>query len=56
MSDIKDDFWDIEKLLPKKKNTLSSFSTKGKTVEFTVSGEESVSDEKNSIKLLESQN
>ena len=55
MSDLKDDFWDIEKLLPKKKNTLSPFSTQGKTVEFTVSGEEPVSSDKNKITLVDSQ-
>ena len=36
----KDDFWDIEKLLPKKKSTLSPLSTKEKTVEFKIPGEE----------------
>ena len=39
MSDYRDDFWDLEKLIPKKKNTLSPFSTKEKTVTFTVAGE-----------------
>ena len=34
MSDIKDDFWDIEKLLPKKKSTVTSFSTKAKTNDY----------------------
>ncbi len=36
----KDEFWDIDKLLPKKKSTLSPFSTKEKTVEYKISGEE----------------
>lgn len=37
MADYKDDFWDIEKLVPKKKNTVSTFSTKPKTVTVSVS-------------------
>jgi len=43
MSDIKDldAFWDIEKLVPKKKSTISTFSTKEKSVTVTISGEES---------------
>lgn len=40
----KDDFWDVEKLLPKKKSTLSPFSTKEKTVEYNISGEEKKAD------------
>ena len=56
MSDIKDDFWDIEKLLPKKKSTLSSFSTRAQTVDFTVNGEEARTSEQNKITLLDSQN
>lgn len=35
----KDDFWDVEKLLPKKKSTLTPFSTKEKTVDYNVPGE-----------------
>jgi len=34
------DFWDIEKLIPKKKQTLSTFSTKPKTTLITLSSEE----------------
>ena len=37
--DEKDDFWDVEKLIPKKKKTIYPFSTKEKTVDFTVAGE-----------------
>jgi len=39
MSDIKDldAFWDIEKLVPKKKSTISTFSTKEKSVTVTIS-------------------
>ena len=37
MADYKDDFWDIEKLVPKKKNTVSTFFTKPKTVTVSVS-------------------
>ena len=55
MSDIKDDFWDIEKLLPKKKSTLSSFSTRAQTVDFTVNGEKARTSEQNKITLLDSQ-
>ena len=51
MSDIKDDFWDIEKLLPKKKSTLSTFATKTKTVEYTVSGEEGGESSQNKLTL-----
>ena len=39
MSFDKDDFWEIDKLLPKKKSTLSPFSTKEKSVEFVIPGE-----------------
>lgn len=31
----KDDFWDIEKLLPKKKSSLSAFSTRSPMTEYT---------------------
>ena len=51
MSDVKDDFWDIEKLLPKKRSALTSFSTKARTVEFTVSGDESQKNGQNKITL-----
>lgn len=44
MSFEKDDFWDVEKLLPKKKSILSPFSTKEKTVEFTIPGTEGKKD------------
>lgn len=37
MTDHKDDFWDIEKLIPKKKSTVSPFSTKPKTVTVSIS-------------------
>ena len=36
----RDDFWDIDKLVPKKKKTVSSFMTVNKTVTFTSEGEE----------------
>lgn len=36
----RDDFWDIDKLVPKKKKTVSSFMTVNKTVTFTSGGEE----------------
>ena len=36
----KDGFWDIDKLLPKKRSTLSPFSTKSVVSDFSVSGEE----------------
>lgn len=39
MPSERDDFWDISKLIPKKKNTASPFSTKEKTVDYTVPGE-----------------
>lgn len=32
MADIRDDFWDIDKLIPKKKTKIPPFSTKPKTV------------------------
>ncbi len=54
MSDIKDDYWDIEKLLPRKKKSLASFSSKEKTVEFTVNGEESRASAQNKITLFDS--
>ncbi len=45
-SNEKDDFWDIEKLLPKKKHsTLSSFATKPMTAEHTVAVPESAPQE-----------
>lgn len=47
--DEKDGFWDIEKLLPKKKSTLSPFSTKEKTVEHIIDGD--VSENNGSGKL-----
>lgn len=40
MSFDRDDFWDIEKLIPKKKSTVSPFSTKEKVVEYRIFGEE----------------
>ena len=36
-----DDFWSIDKLLPKKKSSLSTFSTSEKTVSVFVPGENS---------------
>ena len=35
-----DDFWDIDKLVPKKKTTVSPFSSAKRTVTFTMEGEE----------------
>ncbi len=37
MSIDRDDFWDIDKLIPKRKNSISTFSTKEKTVEHNIS-------------------
>ena len=51
----KDDFWDIEKLLPKKKSTLSPFSTKEKTVEFKIPGEEKEPDSDTALTLIPSE-
>ena len=47
MSDLKnerDDFWDIEKLVPKKKSTSSPFLTRNVLTDYTVKGEEKASD------------
>lgn len=49
MPSDRDDFWDIEKLLPKKKSTLSPFSTKEKTLEFTVPGTENKTNANNHL-------
>ena len=51
MSDKRDDFWDIEKLIPKKKSNISTFSTKEKTVDFFISGDAEKSKENNKITL-----
>ncbi len=54
MSDKKDydAFWDIEKLVPsKKKSTLSSFSTKEKTVTVSISGEDFSDKERRKLTL-----
>ncbi|MBE6643979.1 MAG: hypothetical protein E7612_01210 [Ruminococcaceae bacterium] len=40
MSKEKDDFWDIEKLLPKKRKIVSSFSSSPKSVEYTLGDKE----------------
>ncbi len=45
MSEEKDEFWDISKLVPKKKNTISSFVTKPISREFNVCGEKKDSKE-----------
>ena len=52
MSFEKDDFWDIEKLIPKKKSNVSAFSTKEKTVDYVVDGE--VSEKKSDKTVLTS--
>ena len=38
MADIKDDFWDLSRLVPKKKTVVAPFSTKEKTVAVNVDG------------------
>ncbi len=40
MADKRDDFWDLSKLVPKKKQTAAPFSTKEKTVTVSVMGED----------------
>jgi hypothetical protein len=52
MFNDKDDFWNIEKLVPKKKTSASPFSTKEKTVEYTVSGNEEKKSEENKLTLI----
>lgn len=47
MSNDRDDFWDITKLLPKKTHIGHKFSTTVKTVDYTV-GSDAVADAKNS--------
>ena len=37
----RDEFWKIDKLIPKKDSTLKPFSTKGKTVEYSVPADSS---------------
>ncbi len=39
MSSERDEFWNIEKLIPKRKNTIQTFSTKEKTVDFYIPAE-----------------
>ena len=53
MSDKRDDFWDIEKLIPKKKNNLQPFSTKEKTVDFFIAGESAAEKENNKLTVTE---
>lgn len=43
MADIKDDFWDIDKLIPKKKKTMYPFSTKEKLATVTIGGDDAES-------------
>ena len=40
--DEMDIFWDVSKLVPKKKPTMARFSTSGRTTEFTVAGGDDV--------------
>jgi hypothetical protein len=40
MKDDKDDFWDVSRLVPKKKSAVPPFSTKEKLVTVTISGDE----------------
>ena len=49
-----DDFWDISKLVPKKKPSAIPFSTKVKTVDYTVSGIDTPSNENNKLTVLSS--
>lgn len=50
--DDKDEFWNIEKLIPRKKGTASPFSTGIKTVEVRIDGEEKTEKSKNTITVL----
>ena len=46
MTDIdRDDFWDIDKLVPKKTAPLSTFSTKEKVVDVEIATEASITEE-----------
>lgn len=40
----RDSFWKIDKLVPKKKTPMSTFSTGGKVVDYTVGGEDAPAD------------
>lgn len=51
MSDKRDDFWDIEKLIPKKKSSLATFSTKEKTVDFIIAGDTEKNKDNNKLTL-----
>ena len=42
MSDKRDDFWDLSKLIPKKKQAAVPFSTKEKTVTLSIPGDDDV--------------
>lgn len=53
MSDKRDDFWNIEKLIPKKKNNLYAFSTKEKTVDHFIVGEPVSECENNKLTITE---
>ena len=56
MSDFRDDFWDIEKLVPKKKTVLSPFSTKPKTVLLSDSEEQPQKNPNTSLTLPQQEN
>jgi len=49
MANERDDFWDIEKLIPKKKNNILPFSTKEKTVDYVIPGEREECAENNKL-------
>lgn len=51
MSDERDAFWDIEKLIPKKKNSIPPFSTKEKTVDYIIGGDSEQNRENNKLTL-----
>lgn len=58
MVDFRDDFWDIEKLIPKKKSTVAPFSTKPKSVEVSIAEEEKAENAETKLTLshVESKN
>ena len=51
MSNEKDDFWDLSRLVPKKKASVAPFSTKEKTVSVSVVGDEEKSNAETKLTL-----
>ena len=49
LNDERDEFWDIEKLVPKKKSSLSQFATHIPLADNVVSGEENLKSDENKI-------